>query len=89
MPGAATVVQSVPMTPAEALRQQIGWIVVAVILLVGVVAHAMLPRHEWRSYDISPTTHVLIVYDRWGDKFQRATFDEAGKVHLSDVYFTP
>jgi hypothetical protein len=32
---------------------------------------------------------VLIIYDRWGDKFQRATFDEAGKVHLSDVYFTP
>jgi hypothetical protein len=77
------------MTPAEALRQQIGWIVVAVILLMGVVAHAMLPRYEWRSYDVSPTTHVLILYDRWGGVFQRATFDEAGKIHLSEVYVAP
>jgi hypothetical protein len=76
-------------TPAEALRQQVGWIIVALILFAGVLAHALLPRYETHVFNVTPDTHVLVVYDKWSNRYQRASFDANGKIHLSDVYVTP
>jgi len=56
------------------------------VALLAIFAHAFLPRYEWRTVN-EPGT-ALVIYDKWTGRFQRAEYDQAGKVKPMDV-FTP
>jgi hypothetical protein len=62
------------------------WWALLGVIVFGIAAHAFFPRYEWRAVDASGS--ALIVFDRWNGRFQRATYDESGKVKAMDV-FTP
>jgi hypothetical protein len=59
--------------------------VAAFLLLIGLVAHAFYPRYEWKTIEIGNTVNV-IVYDRWGGRFQRAVYDEKGGLNVMGAY---
>lgn len=58
--------------------------VIAALAVLGLFAHAFFPRYEWRS--VNPDGTALVVYDRWSGRFQRAVYDESGRVKPMDVY---
>ena len=53
-------------------------LVLAIGATVALILHALLPRYEWRT--VGDTGMIIVVYDRWGNYFQRAVYDEHGKV---------
>ncbi len=59
------------------------WALLAAIVF-GIAAHAFLPRYEWRS--VNPDGTALVVFDKWSGRFQRAAYDESGRVKAMDVY---
>ena len=59
-------------------------IVIAAGLFAAVIIHALFPRYEWRTFGDDGTT--IVVYDRWANYFQRATYDEQGKVKPGEPF---
>jgi len=60
--------------------------VIAALAVVALFLHAVFPRYEFRAVNADGT--ALVVYDRWSGRFQRAVYDEGGRVKPMDV-FTP
>lgn len=58
--------------------------VVGVLIAVGVILHAVLPRYEWRT--IGEDGRVIVVYDRWSNYIQRAVYDDQGHIQPMDPY---
>jgi hypothetical protein len=54
------------------------------VVLAGILLHSLFPRYEWRA--VNDSGSALIVYDRWSGRFQRAEYDQSGKVKPMDVY---
>jgi len=54
------------------------------LVALGLILHALFPRYEWRA--IGDTGNVVIVYDRWSNYLQRATYDDQGKVHPMEPF---
>ena len=69
----------------EFSKELVGYVALA-LLAIALVLHAVFPRYEWRS--VGDTGAVVVVYDRWSGRFQRAAWDDAGKLKVMDV-FTP
>jgi hypothetical protein len=65
-------------------QRDIWKLVVGVLIGVGVILHAVLPRYEWRTIGENGT--VIIVYDRWSNYIQRAVYDDQGHVKPMDPY---
>jgi hypothetical protein len=53
------------------------------LVAVAVLVHALFPRYEWK---IMGDGSAIVVYDRWGGRFQRAVYDQSGKLRVMDVY---
>jgi hypothetical protein len=62
------------------------WLVAVSVLALGVLAHALFPRYDWRP--VGPDGAAIVVYDRWTGRFQRALYDDKGVLRVMDV-FTP
>jgi hypothetical protein len=63
------------------------FVVVAVLAALAVAAlflHVVFPRYEFRS--VNPDGTAIVVYDRWSGRFQRAVYDDNGRVKPMDVY---
>jgi len=58
--------------------QDVWKLVLAIGAVVAILLHAIFPRYEWRTVGDSGT--VIVVYDRWGNYFQRAVYDDKGNV---------
>ena len=59
------------------------WIAAAVLLMAGAIfVHAIFPRY---TYQVIDSGRVLVIYDRWAGKFQRANYDEKGEPSLTRV----
>jgi hypothetical protein len=58
--------------------------VIAALAVVALFAHAVFPRYEFRSVNADGT--AIVVYDRWSGRFQRAVYDDSGRVKPMDVY---
>jgi hypothetical protein len=54
-------------------------------VLVALVAHAFLPRYDWRTIDANGSISI-VVYDRWTGRFQRAVYDDKGSLNVMGVY---
>jgi hypothetical protein len=61
------------MDPRELWRYAL-----VIVVAVGLVLHAVFPRYDWRVVGDEGST--IVVYDRWGGAFQRATWDANGFV---------
>jgi hypothetical protein len=55
------------------------------VILVGIFAHAFLPRYDWREVR-EPNGVSIIVYDKWTGRLQRAVYDDKGSLNLMGVY---
>ena len=58
--------------------------VLAALAIGALFMHAVFPRYEFRS--VNPDGTAIVVYDRWNGRFQRAVYDETGRVKPMDVY---
>ena len=56
----------------------------AIGITLAAILHTIFPRYEWRTY--GDTGAIVIVYDRWSNYFQRAVYDEHGKVTPGDPF---
>jgi hypothetical protein len=59
-------------------QKEIVTLVAAGLVAVGLLAHALFPRYEWRV--IGDDGAVIVVYDRWSNYLQRAVYDSEGHV---------
>jgi hypothetical protein len=59
-------------------------VVFAIGASIALILHVLLPRYEWRTYGDSGS--IVVVYDRWSNFFQRAVYDEHGKVTPMDPF---
>ena len=66
-------------------NQDVRWFVALGVLVLVVFAYHYMPRYEWRTVSDSGSVSI-IVYDRWTGRMQRAVYDDAGKLHVGDVY---
>ena len=53
-------------------------LVLSIGVTIALILHALLPRNEWRT--VGDSGMVIVVYDRWANYFQRAVYDDKGKV---------
>ena len=58
--------------------------IIAALAVAAIFVHALFPRYEWRTVNAEGT--AIVVYDRWGGRFQRAVYDEMGRVKSMDAY---
>jgi len=59
------------------------WVAVALMIVaVAITLHAVLPRYQFQTID---NGHAMMIYDRWGGRFQRVNFDAAGEPTLTKV----
>jgi hypothetical protein len=59
------------------------WIAIAALLLAGaLIFHAAFPRYE---VHVIGDGHAMVIYDRWGGRFQRANYDDRGQGTLTNV----
>ena len=65
-------------------RSEIITLAAAVIVALGLIVHAVFPRYEWRV--IGESGSVIVVYDRWSNYLQRATYDDQGRVKPNDPF---
>ncbi len=70
----------------SSVRGTIVGYVLAGLLALGVILHAVFPRYDWRV--VGDEGRVIVVYDRWSGRYQRAVYDEQGNVTPMRV-FTP
>ncbi len=54
----------------------------AVLVAVAIVIHAIFPRYDYR---IIGDGRTMMIYDRWGGRFQRATYAPDGTATLERV----
>ena len=59
-------------------------LVLACGFVIVLILHAIFPRYEWRTFGDNGS--VIVVYDRWANYFQRAVYDEHGKVTPMDPF---
>ncbi len=59
-------------------------LVLAIGFVVALILHAVFPRYEWRTFGDNGS--ILVVYDRWGNYFQRAVYDDQGHVKPMDPF---
>jgi hypothetical protein len=59
-------------------------VVIGLLIGVGLILHAILPRYEWRAIGEDGT--VIVVYDRWSNYLQRAVYDEQGHVKPNEPF---
>jgi hypothetical protein len=61
------------------------WKIVLVVVAGAVLlVHAVFPRYEWRTAGNDGS--IVIVYDRWTNAFQRAVYDEHGRVTAQEPF---
>lgn len=65
-------------------NQAVGFALVGAIVL-GVFAHAFLPRYELRDVR-EPNAVSIIVYDKWTGRIQRAVYGDNGSLNVMGVY---
>jgi hypothetical protein len=65
-------------------KEALGFALLGVIVL-GILAHAFLPRYEWREVR-EPNSVSIIVYDKWTGRMQRAVYGDDGRLNLMGVY---
>jgi hypothetical protein len=59
------------------------WVAVALIVVaVAITLHAVLPRYEFQMIE---NGRAMMIYDRWGGKFQRVNYDANGEPALTKV----
>jgi len=68
---------------AEVSREVLGYLI-AGIVAVALLLHAVFPRYEWRT--IGEKGAGIVVYDRWSSRLQRAVYDEKGLLKVLEVY---
>lgn len=61
------------------------WWALLGVVVFAIVAHAYLPRYEWRTVNGTNSVSV-VVYDRWTGRMQRAVYDEKGGLNVMGVY---
>ena len=59
-------------------------IVLAIGAILAILVHAVFPRYEWRT--VGENGAVIVVYDRWSNYFQRAVYDDRGKVTAMEPF---
>jgi hypothetical protein len=67
-------------------NQDVRWFVALGVIVLLVFAYIFLPRYEWRTIRDSSNAVSIIVYDRWTGRMQRAVYDNAGQLHVNNVY---
>ena len=58
-----------------------------VVIAIGLLAHAFFPRYDYRTMQNDKSVSIII-YDRWGGRFQRAVYGDSGDLNVMGV-FTP
>ena len=61
------------------------WWALLAVVLVGIFAHAYLPRYEWREVR-DPAALSIVVHDKWTGRMQRAVYADGGAFKVMDVY---
>ena len=74
------------MAERQAFDRFVVGAVLAALAIAALFVRAVFPRYEFRP--VNPDGTAIVVYDRWSGKFQRAVYDEGGRVKPMDV-FTP
>ena len=58
-----------------------------IVIAAGLLAHAFFPRYDYRTMQNDKGV-TIIMYDRWGGRFQGAMYDDKGGLNAMNV-FTP
>jgi len=66
-------------------NQDVRWFATLGVIVLVVFAYVFLPRYEWRTVNDNNSVSI-IVYDRWTGRIQRAVYDNAGELHVNNVY---
>jgi hypothetical protein len=66
-------------------NQDVRWFVALGVLVLVVFAYIYMPRYDVRTLGDSNSVSVIVI-DRWTGRIQRAVYDNAGKLQVSDVY---
>ena len=66
-------------------NQDVRWFVALGVLMLVVFAYIYMPRYDVRTLGDSNAVTIVVI-DRWTGRIQRAVYDEAGKLHVNDVY---
>ena len=65
-------------------KEALGFALLFVVAL-GILAHAFMPRYEWREVrDVNSIS--IIIADKWTGRMQRAVFDDKGGLNVMGVY---
>jgi hypothetical protein len=67
-------------------NQDVRWFVALGVLLLAVFAYIYMPRYDIRTIGGDNNAVTVVVIDRWTGRIQRAVYDSAGKLQVSDVY---
>ena len=59
-------------------------VVLAIGITLALILHTIFPRYEWLTY--GETGSIVVVYDRWSSYFQRAVYDDKGKVTAMEPF---
>jgi len=54
------------------------------LVALALILHSVFPRYEWRP--VGESGSAIVVFDRWSGRFQRAVYDENGKLKVTDVW---
>jgi len=55
-----------------------------IVIAVAAFLHAVYPRYEWRMFGNDGS--IVVVYDRWIGSFQRAAWDDQGRIKPMDPF---
>ena len=62
----------------------VGIYVVAALLALALILHAVFPRYEWQV--VGNRGNVIVIYDRWSGQYQRAEYQQNGEVLANNVF---
>jgi hypothetical protein len=66
-------------------NQDVRWFVALGVLMLLVFAYIYMPRYDVRTLGDSGSLRIVVI-DRWTGRIQHASYDNTGKLHVSDVY---
>jgi hypothetical protein len=66
-------------------NQDVRWFVALGVLVLLVFAWIYMPRYDIRTLGDSSAVTIVVI-DRWTGRIQRAVYDNAGKLHVNDVF---
>jgi hypothetical protein len=66
-------------------NQDVRWFVALGALILAVFAYIYMPRYDVRTLGDSKSVTIIVI-DRWTGRIQRASYDDAGKLQVNDVY---